>query len=138
MPRKTTLDSLAKLKSTGKKSQDTILRNILLAVHQSKFILEPQDDYVWEDEFGIEFDVEEFFGEYEVASMSLGVTIRKRKKMAGLAARYYIEIETDHDVFEAGGEYGARAWKYMQFQLDNKADVIDETKLDELAKLMEM
>jgi hypothetical protein len=130
--------SLAKLKTTGSRAQDKILQNILLAVHQSKFLLEAQEDYVWEDEFGLEYDVEEFYGEYEVGKTSLGVTIRKRKKMAGLASRYYIEVETDDETFEVGGEYGARAWKYMAYQLDNKDERIDESKLDALAKLMEL
>lgn len=107
-----------------------------MAVHSSEFILKDEEDYVWDDEYGIEFDVSEYYGEYNVGETSLGVTIRRRKKLAGLAARYYIEVETDTDTFEVGGEYGARAWKFMQYQLNNKDERVCETKLDDLAKLM--
>ncbi len=136
MPRKFTKQSLTKLKTNGNEQTDKILQDIIMAIHNSNFELERQEDYIREDEYGIEFDTQEYYGEYEVGETSIGVTVRYCKKISGLAGRYQIEAETDLNVLMGNAEYSACAWSRVKYQLEHKHEKIDESTLNKLVDMM--
>lgn len=124
MARKLTKDSLTKLKSTGSIAQDKLLQRLLWAIHNNEFELTQDEPSMYEDDAGIEFDCESFYGEFK----SIGITIKQLKKYGAIYPRYYIQVETDDDTFEAGGEYGAKAWK-LASQVKTPQHKVDEDKL---------
>ena len=107
-----------------------------MAIHNREFTLERLEDYIREDEYGIESDTKEYYGEYNEGKTSLGVTIRYGKKMSGLAGRYKIEVETDFNTIEGNAEYSACAWKRVEYQMTRKDEKVDEESLNGLIELM--
>jgi hypothetical protein len=136
MARHFTKESLTKLKSNGNDQTDKILQDIIMAIHNCDFELERLEDYIREDEYGIESDTKEYYGEYKVGETTLGVTIRYGKKMSGLAGRYKIEVETDFNMIEGNAEYSAAAWRRVEYQMAHKSEKIDEGSLNNLINLM--
>jgi hypothetical protein len=130
MGRKFERESLDRLKSTGSHAKDQLLKRIIWALHQNEFELESQEESMEEDEYGIEFDCTSYYGEFK----TLGITLKHLKKPMAIYGRYVIEVETDEDNFNVGGEFGAKAWKVYQAALKKVKPKVDE---DHLLALLE-
>ena len=131
MARPLTKESLKKLKSSGSEAKDKFLQRVIWAIHKQEFKLHKEEDSIEEDEYGIEFECSAYYGDFK----SIGVTIKQLKKPNGIYPRYYIQIETDEDSFEVGGEYGAKAWKVTTKATIAKEEINEDKLLDLLNEL---